>query len=66
MRNYFKKCSAVLNIKLTAIALAALALSATYSLVQADHAGAGNTDNTMSKVTGEMVTASQCATGHGG
>ena len=57
MRNYFKKCSALLNIKLTAIALAALALSATYSLVQADHAGAGNTDNTMSKVTGEMVTA---------
>ena len=56
MRNYFKKCSALLNIKLTAIALAALALSATYSLVQADHAGAGNTDNTMSKVTGEMVT----------
>jgi hypothetical protein len=57
MRNFFKKCSTALNIKLTAIAVAALALSATYSLVQADHAGADNTDNTMSKVTGEMVTA---------
>ena len=71
MRNVFDKVSTVLNIKLTAIALAALALSATYSLVQADHAGAGASDNSMSRVSSEMVTAANAllatvASGPGG
>ena len=71
MRNVFDKVSTVLNIKLTAIALAALALSATYSLVQADHAGAGTPDNPMRSVSSEMVTAANAllatvASGPGG
>ena len=57
MHHIFDKVSTVFNFKLTAIALAALVLSATYSLVQADHAGAGASDNSMSRVSSEMVTA---------
>ena len=57
MHHIFDKVSTVFNFKLTAIALAALVLSATYSLAQADHAGAGASDNSMSRVSSEMVTA---------
>jgi len=71
MHHIFDKVSTVLNFKLTAIALAALVLSATYSLVQADHAGAGASDNSMSRVSSEMVTAANAllatvASGPGG
>ena len=71
MHHIFDKVSTVFNFKLTAIALAALVLSATYSLVQADHAGAGASDNSMSRVSSEMVTAANAllatvASGPGG
>jgi len=57
MHKLLGRVNTVLKLKVSGIALVVLLLSASYSLVQADHAGEGAADNAMTSVSSEMVAA---------